>query len=249
MESMRRMQKKSGFTLIELLVVVGVIALLASVLLINSNESGKQSRDVERQGDLRTLQSAIELYKHNKGRYPEGCNAVGSWSGQQVPGAGTYECAGGDTQYIKDLAPEFISALPIDPKPNGVNSGYVYRTNAAGTVYKLMAMNTVEVDTLHDEHEFRSCDYDVSQGGTSDILKAGWCVDTELPTPAGTTPVVCLPSDPRYQDSYAVWGGFAPLHHGLTYYSGLDDPAITSASDVKLAMRRAVADTTNVICQ
>ena len=36
--------KKSGFTLIELLIIVGIIALMASVILVSLNESRKKAR-------------------------------------------------------------------------------------------------------------------------------------------------------------------------------------------------------------
>jgi prepilin-type N-terminal cleavage/methylation domain-containing protein len=237
MKNLWRLQKVSGFTLIEVLVVTSIIAILSSVVLINALDSSEKSRDAERQGDLRSVQSAIELYKHKNGRYPAQC-AGGSdgWTGQ----IGTsYACNDGTNRYIVDLAPEFISVLPVDLKLNGANSGYVYRTNGAGTVYKLMAMSTVESDTLHDEHEFRSCDYDASQAGSGDILKAGWCIDTVLPAPSGNTPLVCLPTNTRYQNSYAVWGGQAPLFANRTSLEG------RTVSQ----MRTDVQNTTAVICQ
>ena len=147
-----------GFTLIELLVVISIIAILSGALYINFSAGSAQSRDADRRADLRNLQTAIELYKNKYGRYPEGCRGPTTgttpvWSGQR----GTaYACTSGD-QYVVGLAPEFIRALPPDPKLSGVNSGYVYTTNAQGSVYKVMALNTVESLDVPLTDEFARC--------------------------------------------------------------------------------------------
>jgi prepilin-type N-terminal cleavage/methylation domain-containing protein len=159
--------KKSiaGFTLTELLVVVSVISILASVLYANFNDGSKQSRDAERKADLVLVQAALELYKQENGRYPAGCNGASGdgWSGEQGPSSSPYDdrCSGGDTQYIVGLAPKYIKVLPKDPKPGSGDYGYVYRTNAQGTVYKFVARKSVESEFLVDivsNFNFKACD-------------------------------------------------------------------------------------------
>lgn len=57
------MQKK-GFTLIELLIVVGILAVLATVvvLVLNPAELFKQARDARRVEDLSSIRGALNLY-------------------------------------------------------------------------------------------------------------------------------------------------------------------------------------------
>ncbi|USN88916.1 MAG: prepilin-type N-terminal cleavage/methylation domain-containing protein [Candidatus Nomurabacteria bacterium] len=148
----------AGFTFVEMLVVIAVIGVLAAVIYPNFSQSSAVARDAKRKADLRELQAAIELYKQKNGRYPEGCkgpttNLTTVWSGH----SGTFACASGN-QYIIDLAPEFISVLPQDPKLNGANSGYVYAVNDTGSVYKIMALGTVETETVTQSDDFFRCD-------------------------------------------------------------------------------------------
>ena len=151
-------QLQRGFTLVELLVVISIMAILASILLANMSSSGKIGRDTERQANVRALQNAIESYKHKNGQYPPmGCTDT---NGNGFSDEADTDCV----NYITGLAPEFITGLPHDPA-RGTHEGYAYITNLAnsdypkaGTVYKVMAMNTVEADTIDYTHPFASCD-------------------------------------------------------------------------------------------
>jgi prepilin-type N-terminal cleavage/methylation domain-containing protein len=187
-----------GFTLTELIVVISVIGILASVIFANINQGGAQSRDLKRQADLRNLQSALELYKNRHGQYPEGCQTAGTWSWQN--GVGN-DCLPGD-QYIQGLAPEFISRLPVDPNPQGNGTGYAYLTNSDRTVYKLIAYNTVEEFNAEPAGEFSFCDSDVS-------MSSGLCINPNGALGANWDRDDCDASEPHFENSYAVWGGFA----------------------------------------
>ncbi len=60
-----------GFTLIEVLMVVGIIALLASVVLVGLGPFRTRGRDTRRIADLRSTQNGLELYYTKFAQYPD----------------------------------------------------------------------------------------------------------------------------------------------------------------------------------
>jgi prepilin-type N-terminal cleavage/methylation domain-containing protein len=184
-----------GFSFVEIIVVVAIISVLSTIAMYGLSETRAKSRDAQRQADLRILQGAVERYKMRHGKYPEGCNGPNAWSAQAVDASSPHKCAAG-TQYIVGLAPEFISVLPVDRKPNGSNSGYMYYSNAGeggvndGTAYKLIAYNTVESEAVATRIKFEACD-------RSDVC-------TDIAFSGGESACV---SDAAFA-TYAMWGGY-----------------------------------------
>lgn len=68
--------KRHGFTLIELLVVVSIIAILSAMGLTVFTNAQRGARDARRRADMRTLQSASELYYQSAGSYPPSMSAL-----------------------------------------------------------------------------------------------------------------------------------------------------------------------------
>jgi len=160
--------KQKGFTLIELLVVISIISLLASVILVALTGARSKARDTKRRADLRQLATALELYYNDNRNYPctgqagaancpvpLGSHTSNSWWGANCSSyndGGTITTSGADG-YIPNLAPTYVSALPIDPKWQNPGNCYIYESD--GYNYKLMAFNTVEsvvpnTDTMWD---------------------------------------------------------------------------------------------------
>ena len=72
-----------GFTLIELLVVIAIIGVLSTLAIVSLNTARQKARDTKRTGDIRLMQSGIELYSNENGGPP----AVGAGSTWDTLGA------------------------------------------------------------------------------------------------------------------------------------------------------------------
>ena len=60
----------TGFTLIELLIVVAIIAILAGIAMVNYLEAQTRSKASRSRADMRTVVTAIEMYRVDWGGYP-----------------------------------------------------------------------------------------------------------------------------------------------------------------------------------
>jgi len=100
---MKNIKKQKGFTLIELMLVVLIIGILSGVTLNVINIRGIQakSRDARRIGDIKKIQTALELYYADYRGYP----AKNSWENINAVGS----------VFSTTLWPNYISKLPKDP--------------------------------------------------------------------------------------------------------------------------------------
>ena len=64
------MKTKKAFTLIELLVVIAIIGILATISVLALSNARAKSRDAKRAGDMKQVQTALELFFNDKNRYP-----------------------------------------------------------------------------------------------------------------------------------------------------------------------------------
>ncbi len=103
------MSKPKGFSLIELLVVIAIIGLLSTMAVVSLNNARVKARDTRRMGDIKAIQTAIEMYKTQQ-------------TTDVVPNGANWAAVG--TQLAS-----YMTALPSDPNNSGVYS-YVYCRNA-----------------------------------------------------------------------------------------------------------------------
>ena len=110
---MKRMKRTGvarhcGFTLIELMIVVVILGLLATIVVPKILTRPEQARRVKAQADIRSIGSALALFKTDTGRFPttsEGLEVL-----VRDPGIKNYNKEG------------YLDAVPVDPWGNQ----YVY---------------------------------------------------------------------------------------------------------------------------
>ena len=101
-------RNRAGFTLIELMIVVVILGLLATMVMPKVLSKPEQARRVKAKVDIRSIQSALGLFKTDTGRFPstsEGLQALVT-----NPGIDRYDRDG------------YLERVPTDPW----GSRYVY---------------------------------------------------------------------------------------------------------------------------
>lgn len=106
---MEKALQKRGFTIIELLVVLGIIGLMASIAMVFFSPSAAKGRDARREEDIKSIQSALNLYINQKGAHPV--------CAQETIIDGSNDCISSLL-----LSEETIKAVPVDPKYTGAGS-------------------------------------------------------------------------------------------------------------------------------
>lgn len=98
-----------GFTLIELLVVIAIIGVLSAVILASLNTAAAKARDAERISNIKSLESALQMYYDDNGSYPNIC------PNRPTPGL---------QALAPYLVPKYIPSIPIDPTVKPDQNGY-----------------------------------------------------------------------------------------------------------------------------
>ena len=109
-----RSHERSGFTLVEIMIVVAIIALLAAIAIPNVLRGRTSANEAAAIGNMRALQSGLEMYRSVNNQFPAG------WA------AGMYgACPGGAGAPTPDFGPPNFCV----PMAGGVAStiqGYAY---------------------------------------------------------------------------------------------------------------------------
>lgn len=147
---LRRVREKKepptrGFTLIELLVVISIIALISTVVLSSLAQAREKAAQSRAALDIRTLNTALQLYYHERGSYPPGPGALSA----------NTSSAGNWTSFINQLRPTYVSAPIVPTFPSigtatMLSQGYSY--------HKGTATNPVRIRTWDGETgQFVAC--------------------------------------------------------------------------------------------
>lgn len=126
------MANKRGFTLIEILLVIGIIAVLATVVIVALDPAKRfeDARNSRRLSDIQSILSAVQQYiVDNKGSLPTRLDVAEkqistSGSGCAISG----ECdvsGGGDCIDLSSELAKYLKSIPYDPQ-NGSNEATHY---------------------------------------------------------------------------------------------------------------------------
>jgi type IV pilus assembly protein PilA len=129
--------KNKGFTLIEILVVIGIIAILATVVLVAVNPSRqfKLARDSQRTSNVNALLNAIHqnMAEHRGVFICDGVVKVLPSNFVTVKGSGSTTDSG-DIAYC--LVPDYISSLPFDPSITDANYASTTKYNTGYEIFQ-----------------------------------------------------------------------------------------------------------------
>jgi len=104
---MLRKTAQKGFTIVELLIVIVVIGILAALVLNTFSGVQARARDTERQTDINSLATQLEVYYNDNGHYPAPKDVVSdTWISANLKGLdlNALRAPGKSSNSVKDNA-------------------------------------------------------------------------------------------------------------------------------------------------
>lgn len=128
-----------GFTIIELLVVISIIGLLSTISVVALNGARKKSRDAKRVGDVKQIQTALELAFNDGNAYPTEASAI--TLGTSTDDILCYNTAAAKPAFQADTTgcdtgKIYLGLVPAAPTPAATPAGYSY-ISASGSTYTI----------------------------------------------------------------------------------------------------------------
>lgn len=118
---MKNSESFKGFILVELLVAIAIIGILVGFATVNLIGLRGRARDGERKADLKAIQSALQIYRADQGRFP---------TAAEYPGCNGPLVAGGST---------YLQATPCDPLDTTTTYNYAPAAGGSPQTYTLRA--------------------------------------------------------------------------------------------------------------
>lgn len=135
-------QSRQGFTLIELLLVIGIIAILASIVIVAINPTKQlgDARNAQRRSDVNTILNAVYQYAiDNNGSIPSGIGTTAD----EICSTGNplASCVNLDV-----LTGSYLVSIPSDPQAGTGSTGYtIVESNDRITVAAPLAENSESI--------------------------------------------------------------------------------------------------------
>jgi prepilin-type N-terminal cleavage/methylation domain-containing protein len=130
--SMSSAQTRRGFTLIELLLVIGIIAILASIVIVAINPTKQlgDARNAQRRSDVNTILNAVYQYAiDNNGTTPSDITTTR----KEICVTGAASCVGGAD--LDALTGSYLVRIPTDPQSaTATGAGYWIVEDANGRI-------------------------------------------------------------------------------------------------------------------
>ncbi len=122
-----KLRSSSGFTLIELLLVIGIIAILASIVIVAINPTKQlgDARDAQRRSDVNTILNAVYQYAiDNNGTLPSDISTTETeiCRGSTEPAS----CSTDEGVNLRMLTGAYLVSIPADPQAVSTSTGTHY---------------------------------------------------------------------------------------------------------------------------
>ena len=157
-------RKNGGFTLIEILVVIGIIALLATIVIVAITPARQfaQARNTQRTSHVNSILNAIgQRYADNKGLFHAASDTICTIDIPSVSSTSAQVISSTDLDLRPCLVPTYISELPVDPAVGVSWNGTTY--NTAYKVYKDLNTGRVTVFATTSESTLGNVEISVTR--------------------------------------------------------------------------------------